>query len=131
MKASSCLLAVCLLACAGSPRGVAERGVQVRLDAVARALARARAQHEQGCPARHCDRSQPPQRELEQALAHAELTLEQAQRAADRWAAGDGRRFARLRPRLAEALQAVARALEAGGHPVPPGLCELFPVGRY
>jgi hypothetical protein len=116
------LLAFALHACA-APRAVPPARAQVRLDVAARALARARAQYETACsPAAGCERSVAPWTKIDAAISDAELWLDAAQAAADAWVAGDGRRYAVVRPCLAEQLNAVADALNAARQPEPHGL---------
>jgi len=116
------VLAIAWSACA-APRPVAPARAQVRLDVAARALARARAQYEAACsPAAGCERSVPPWSRVDAALEDAELWLDAAQSAGDAWVAGDGRRYAVVRPCLAQQLNLVADALIAAHQPEPPGL---------
>jgi hypothetical protein len=124
-------VALALAACA-APRPVPPARAQVRLDIAARALARARAQYEGACaPAAGCERSASPWARVDAAISDAELWLDAAQSAADAWVAGDGRRYAVVRPCLAKQLDAVADALIAARQPEPPGLrAALAPATR-
>lgn len=119
------LLAAALQACA-TPGPLPPARAQVRLDVAARALARARIEYESACSPLHgCDRNQPRWAAVDAALSDAELWLDAAQAAADQWSAGDGRRFALVRPCLTVRMNAVADALATAGRAEPPGLRDL------
>jgi hypothetical protein len=121
----------CVLFACAAPTFIRGRTTQVRVDISARALAQVRAELEAACaPLKGCDQTVPPWRELARAVSDAELWLQMAQDAGDRFARGDGRDSARVGPCLAGALATVADRLEDAKQAIPPGLVGVVQRGR-
>ena len=101
------------------------QAVDVRLDIVARALARVDQDYQVQPPVGTPDAWEY----LAHALAHARESLLQAEDAVASWMNGDPRAWVRVRPCLAANLIDVDRALTALDWSPPPGLTQI--VVRY
>ena len=112
-----------VLGCAAE-RKVQPAAADARLDIVGRTLAYVSAAYDsaQGAP--------KEREELRLALADAQESLYQAQRAVDAWRVGDPREWRQVRPCLAIDLRRVDDALVALWIAPPPGLTQVVPLQR-
>ena len=113
-RAVALAIALVAMACAAGP-AAHPQAIDVRLDIVARSLARAA-------------ESAPDDPGAKRAVADAYSALWGAQRAIEAWRNGDPRPWARARPCLAASLDRVESALVACGALPPPGLTQT--IGR-
>ncbi len=124
--ALACIVSMSLSACMTAPRRPVMQTTDVRLDMVARSLARAEEAY-----ADRWHKDPAPNRtemdDLERSLAQAQDSLQDAERAADAWRDGDHRPWMRVRSCLAEDLAKVDAALQRVGLLPQPGLVEAIP----